>query len=339
MNYSNDSVGHNDIISAVYWYGSIVAIVVFSIGIATNFFLLYIFIFQQYFHKSTYFLMLISSCSDILSIGCSLFAYVLATSNLVDFYSGTIACKIVMYTVATSYTISIFNLCLIAVDRYFAVVRLHIRWYRTYKVKILVGVEIVIWLIAASINIPFVSYIGVHPEDTVLCDILNITTLVCFHLFLLVLVGYIIPSIIIAFFYWKIILHQKRYIRPGQVSNQQRLQQQAQKRKFIQMLATVAGSFILFTWPMFATVTGIAITRKSFIQLQRENVAIFLLSYFSLLATTSITVINPLLYIKFDRNIRQQFLKIIQFLDITGSNKTQQSTTVISVSNRASNPS
>lgn len=339
MNYSNKSLEHEDIIAALYFYGSIVAIVLFSIGFAANFFLLYIFIFQKYFHKSTYILMLVSSISDTLSIGCSLYAYVLATLNLVDFHSGTIACKIVMYTVATSYTISIFNLCLIAIDRYFTVVYFHMRWYRNYKVKILVCLEVMIWLTAASINSPFISYIGVHPEVTVLCDILNITTPICVHLFLLVLVCYVIPAIIIAFFYWRIILHQKSYIRPGQISNQQRLQQQAQKRKFIQMLATIAGSFILASWPMFATLTGIAITRKSFIQLQRENLVIYFLSFFSLLATTSITVINPLLYIKFDRNIRKQLLKAIQLLHITGANSDQQSTMVTLVSNRTPNQS
>ncbi|RDD37258.1 Pyroglutamylated RFamide peptide receptor [Trichoplax sp. H2] len=332
MDYFNQTEHIGPVISALYDYGSAVAIILFSIGLTINSFLIYVIMTDAYFKKLIYHLIMLSIISDIASILASLSINIqVVLHRIINYSTGIIICKVVMFIMSTSYAISIMNLCLIAVDRYFIIIRPYFRIYRLYKKRIILTCEIILWILSISINAPVIQYITVYRRDPVFCDLSEITISISVYLFAVVFLMYIIPTVMVAVIYWRIIKHQKNYVRPGETSNQKRHELQTKKRRFIQMLLSITFSYIVSTWPLFATFTGMAITQKSFLQVRDKNLIEFILAFFSMIATTSIAVINPTIYIQFDHNIRKRFLIALRRIGIA---KYHRSTTVISISDR-----
>lgn len=332
MNVSNETFLHlHPIVSNLYFYGAVVGVLLFFMGLISNSFLIYVFMTDRCFKKTTYHLILLSCISDIISILAMLYTnFQVALRPSLAYTTSLITCKILMFIVSTSYGVSIFNLCLIAIDRYFAIVKPLSVYYRIYKKRLILASEMTLWIASASLNAPIIEYITVYREDPFLCDISSVTTSISVYFITIVLFLYIGPMVVIASTYGAIIMHQKNYVRPGETSNHQRHQIEIQKSKFINMLIVITLHYILSTWPLFATFMGIAITRKSFIQIRHHNLTEFVFAFLSMVVTSGIAVVNPIIHFHFDYNIRKSSLFIIRKMM---KNK-QRSIVVKSVTNR-----
>ncbi|EDV21440.1 uncharacterized protein TRIADDRAFT_60078 [Trichoplax adhaerens] len=305
----------NDTVTSTYFQFytifSVLGFVLTIFGFAANLILSYVFITDKNFHKVTYCLILICVLSDSISNIALFFGYTVMLGKLANYESGTVICKLVLFIVFSSYGISFMNLALIAVDRYFAVVRPLALFYRIYKKRILITSELSIFFIVAVIGILGNSQIGVRQEDTRLCDNLNVTNYNTIIMVTSTVIRFIIPSTIIIFFYWRIIVHQRHYVRPGQLTANQQ-DEELKKRKHIQALLSISAFNVLNTWPFSVIYLIQAIIQKSTYQIRKESPVFFFLSLLSLSLISNMTVLNPFIYLKFDKNVRASVHRIFK---------------------------
>lgn len=167
-------------------------------------------------------------------------------------------------------------------------------------------------LISVLVNSPTLFLIRIHETETIMCEFAKITPLSSFYYVTFVVILYIIPSLLIGAFYWRIITYLKNYVPPGHVLQQQDAERQNKRHKIIKMLLSITLCYILLTWPYFVTLIGIAITKKTLLELRSLGTTYFLLAFFSFCITNSITILNPLIYFKFDKKIRERSLAMLK---------------------------
>ncbi|RDD39715.1 5-hydroxytryptamine receptor 1D [Trichoplax sp. H2] len=312
INDSNETNIDNFFIQ-LYDITSIIALPLAIIGLISNIFVLYIFITDRNFHKPTYYLIMISVTSDIITAISMTYGYSHILARTTDDNGADIMCQSAVYITATSYTISIMNLCLIAFDRYCNIVKAVSQFNRLYKNNFLLFVEISIWITAVIINAPLILVMESKNKDYGLCDFIPITNIISAYLIFLVIMLYIIPSTFIVTVYVKIIIFRKNYVSPA-TNNAEQIEEDAQKKRFIKALMSIAISYVCFTWPYFATILGYAITKKTYYQLRFTDKVAYVTSLLSRSLTTSITIISPFTYLLFDSNIRKRAVKVCKQL-------------------------
>ncbi|EDV24596.1 uncharacterized protein TRIADDRAFT_56556 [Trichoplax adhaerens] len=309
----NDSIINKtfDLGIALYYYTSLALIPVFAFAFIINIFLLYVLLQGSAFQCIPYKLIRISVISDALSSLTAAIGYSLITQNF-PYQSGKLLCQFIMYLVFTFNGISMNNLFLIAIDRYYAIVKPFSGYHQRHRRRAFFIGQIISWSLSIAFNIILAPYIGVTHADTTLCDIPDIKD----HLFipitiiLFCILQYVIPCTTITVIYWRIVHHQKHYVRPGENSFSQR-DHEAKKKKFNKILMTITLCYILTTWPYYAGVFGMAITRQSVITIRNKDPIIFIFLFCSLGTSICITVINPFIYLQFDANIRAKFVEIL----------------------------
>ncbi|RDD39730.1 Neuropeptide SIFamide receptor [Trichoplax sp. H2] len=296
----------------LYTYFAVVVSGINFVGLMGNALLLYIFISDKYFRKITYYLMLICVISDGISNIFSLISTgLLLGKHGTQSYTMLIVCSISGVVVYISYGVSIMNLCLISIDRYFAFVKPLNMFYRVYRKKIVIIVEILIWIISASITIPDIAFIQAPDDDKFICDYPNVTISISIYLVSYTVVYYVLPSMVITIAYWRIIIFQRNYVRPGQTIKQLKYEQ-ASKRKLIKSLISISLSYVLLTFPYFVVLLSFGVTRTNLLQVREKSSVLFAICVLAVASTSNITVINPFLYLKFDGNIRKNFKEILK---------------------------
>lgn len=285
---------------------SILTITISSIGVVANTVLLYLFIFDPFFRKMIYYLMSICCFTDLITNITTVVSYSVFQMTNISLKDATTLCLIFMSIILSSYGISIMNLCLMAIYRYISIVKPFSNFNLQHKKRFVIASEIFIWLVCLSGIMPDNSYIEARMSHKAMCDYTAITPAVSTYLFIYVFIYFILPSAIITIFYWRIIVHQRNHIRPGRpsVHDGQILHR---KDRSVKSLILISASFVLTTWPTFALLFGIAITRNTYIDILFEDETYFWLSMFAISTTPLVAVINPFLYLKFDSNIRCRF--------------------------------
>lgn len=301
---ANQTIDFGPIYKVFAFVGSSLA----GIGFASNLVLSYTLLIDKFFRKVSYKLMLICIISDAFASFALFFGYAVILEQIDHVNAASSACKILLFLVYVSYGISFMNLALIAVDRYFAVVRPLSSFYRFYKNRILFVSETCILILASIVGIPVTFQMDIHTGNNQLCDVSNITAVTSAFMIVSPTVRFIIPSVIIIICYWRITTHQCNYIRPGQLSRGQ-LDLRIKKRKYIRALMSISTFNVINTWPITAFYIAQAITRKSVDDMRKENPFLFILGLISVSIISNISVVNPFIYMKFDRNIRLKVMK------------------------------
>ncbi|EDV19466.1 uncharacterized protein TRIADDRAFT_62091 [Trichoplax adhaerens] len=257
--------------------------------------------------------MRVTVISDIICTIASFIGYIQVASRQLDYYGGTMMCRVSLYFTFTSYGISMMNLCLIGIDRYYSM-KPFSNVYGRNKNRILIFGEVAIAISSASVTAPVIVFVRVHHNDTLQCDIPEITPSISAYLIAFTIIEFFLPAILIIVIYWKIIKLQKSYITPKDAFSVEREEDSLRKKRFIKMLLSISVSYILISWPFFASMVGLAITRQSFMDVRMNNIGYFLLLFFSLAVTTSTVILNPFIYLKFDKRIRYGSVKLIKRL-------------------------
>lgn len=312
MNTSNNNFNETLNLGAVlYYYTSLALIPIFIFAFLINMFLLYVLLQDKVFQTITYKLIRISVVSDALSGLTASIGYSLIAQDF-SYRAGKLICQVIMYIVFTFNGISMNNLCLIAIDRYFAIVKPFSSYYRRNRRRAFFIGQAISWTLSITFNIILTPYIGGTHQDTTLCDIPDIDRYVFIPVIIIIfcILQYIIPCTALGVIYWRIIHHQKNYVQPGQNSDSRQIQE-TKKKKFNHILITITLSYILTTWPYYAGITGMAVTRQSVIAVRNRSPIVFMLLFCSLGTSIGITVINPFIYLKFDANIRSKFMEIL----------------------------
>ena len=313
MNATLANTANADLSFKTLSYASLVGIPICVIGLVANSFILYLFITDGDFNKSTYHFLRVSVVSDIICAVAAFSGYLHTASHRLGYDGGTLMCRIIIYFALTSYCVSMMNLCLIGLDRYYNIKGLP-SVYRCNKKCVFIVGEVFILLIAASVTSPTLIYVQVHHNATLLCDFPDMTPSVSMYLIAFTMIGYVIPAILIIVIYWKIIFLQRNYIQPIDRLSSFREENRLSKKRYVKMLLSISLSYILLTWPSFATFLGLAITGQSLMDIRSKSIVLFLLSFLSSGATISIVVLNPFIYLKFDKLIRYKAMMGIKCL-------------------------
>ncbi|RDD41373.1 Neuropeptide CCHamide-1 receptor [Trichoplax sp. H2] len=312
MNQTATNIEKFNFFDTIYKYAGVVVVLIFVFGALLNLFILYIFLSDRGFQKTTYKLFLVSVISDIMSTATSMIGYSQIIDQRTDYYGGKMVCSIGLYFLYSSYGISALNLCIIGLDRYFAIVKPFSSFYRSHKKSVIILGESLVWLVSMTLNLPFLMIITAHHNDTMLCDFQDLNTTTRAYLVLFSVVFYVIPTISIAIIYSKIIAFQQSYVRPGEFLGYQRRIERTMRRRFIRMLCKITSCYILLAWPNFATLIGIAITGHTIIMIRQESTIAFFFLFFSITTTTSISILNPIIYLKYDIYVRIRAINILK---------------------------
>ena len=297
-------------------------ITISSIGVIANSVLLYLFLTIPRFHRTTYYLMFISCLTDLIANVVNIVSYVILLKR---FLNTAFLCKILGFLIYISYGVSIMNLSLIAIYRYLSVVRPFAKVYTTYKKQFIIISEIIIWIVCIMTCLPDLIYFQIQEQSRKICAYDEITPFLSGYLITFVIVYYIIPSAIIIIFYWRIINHQRNYVRPG-LSSISRQQDTNRKDKLIKSIMIISACYVLTTWPVFACFLAVAISRKTFSQILSENEVFYWLGTFSFSTVTIISALNPFLHFNLDENIRRSLRNKLcrGYTVLTGRKKTSK---------------
>ena len=289
--------------------------IVFIFGLLANAFILYILLVCPSFQNITYKIIRITVISDVISSFTIGYGNInVSAENTVE--SGTALCRAVLAITFISNGVSMFNLSYIAVDRYFSIVKPFHRFYHSQRQRIFYITSITIWIIVSIYTLIMYPHMQVTQQDPTQCDFPNISTNweISTKLFVFITMQYLIPCTIIIVTYNKIIKHQSNHVRPGRLTEDTQQADETRKRRFIRMLVFITLCYILCTLPLFATLLGIAITRKSVIQTRNHSFTAFLFLYLSVSISVGIVLVNPIIYLYFDNKIRHKSLEILHGL-------------------------
>lgn len=308
MNHSKK----DDTISIINATAYIAALVFSFIGLVANAVIFYILLTEKRLHKSAYYLVRVSVISDIISNTTSVFAYLIAATIEIDFNLGNQICKISVFIILSSYGISVLTLCVISFDRFMSIVKSFSSFYRIYKSRVLILLEVAICFIAVIIAMPALFLATVYLDNVQFCDIPSVTTSVAAYFITAAAVFYIFPAIVLLACYGRIIIFMRSHVQPGESFQEQLHQQKLQRKKCIKAFITIAAVSLLTTWPFWITSVSLAITQKSLRDISQNNNYLYALAFLSFASTSWISIVNPFLYLRFDGNIRQKLMAIIQ---------------------------
>ncbi|RDD40092.1 Tachykinin-like peptides receptor 99D [Trichoplax sp. H2] len=306
MDAYNNTTINLKLASRIYHDVIIGVLPITTAGLIINIAIVELLLTDRDFFKTTYRLLCISAISDIVSSLKSIIGYYFVVFDSLDYQSGAAWCFIAMSIGPISNGISLMNLALIAVDRYFAIVRPLSLFYRYHKVKFLVISEILIWIVATILSLLFGSYFIGYPDAPLLCDLVNMDSKKAIVVATLGVFLFLIPVTIITTSYISISVSQKKYVRPGFWTSDQLEQDHQKKMRFIKMLISLAICYALIVTPNFISAILIGFRTKSIRQTALDNLVLFLFFYIGNIVTTALNVLNPVLYLIFDRQIRSK---------------------------------
>ncbi|RDD42318.1 Tachykinin-like peptides receptor 99D [Trichoplax sp. H2] len=276
------------------------------LGLLANIYMFYILLSDKIFFKTSYYLVRVCVISDIISNVTSVISYSISITGNISFNLGNMLCKMSVFTILFSYGISILTISLVSADRYMAIMRPLSQFYRVHKIRVLVLTEMIICCVAILVAIPSLFIATVYPSDVKLCDIPSVTQLVAFYFVTAAVVFYFIPGIVLIVCYSRIIIYMRGHVQPGESFQEQLQQLRLQKKKYTKAFITIASVSLLVTWPFWVSSIALAISQKSLLDVKKTSDILYALIFVSFATTTAISVVNPLLYLRFDGNIREK---------------------------------
>ncbi|RDD39361.1 Neuromedin-K receptor [Trichoplax sp. H2] len=301
-------------IRQIYRYVVGIFIPTHATGLILNILLLKLLSTNKIFQKTTYRLIRMSVISDTISASTALIMFIMITFGNLDFVAGSNLCRIGITILFTSYAVSMTNLALIAVDRYFVIVRPFSPFYRNHKRRFLITTEILIWLVSISVTSIMLLYVSSYPDFPTTCDFPEMSVDSGVYLLHWLLISYAMPTATIVMSYAKIAIYQKNYVRPGIRTSEQLHEDFTRRRKFIKVLIYITSCYILLSLPYFIFSVIASITQKPLVHLLSGNIYLFIVDYFINGLVLSIHFLNPLLYVTFDKQIRAGIISEVKNL-------------------------
>ena len=285
-------------------------------GVIVNSLICYAIIKKKELHTPTYYLMINMAISDALitiftslvtAIHYYLSYYVITTPLLVA------ACKITCFVDAVAFASSTLTLTAIAIERYYKI--LPSSSYKTscinssFKLKSTIGFT---WMAGIIVAIPYLVFVDIVPENPWICSILYLGPSFNkpYFITLLILI-YVIPNILIIYFYARII-HYLGLKKISQINLNQAVFKNNRKAQIntIKMLILVTIGFMCTSLPIFAAYIIIAYSGLHMVDyLIHVNNLQSSIAQIAFIMVTISCCQNPLIYIYYNQTIRKTLSK------------------------------
>ncbi|RDD36504.1 Rhodopsin, GQ-coupled [Trichoplax sp. H2] len=302
---------------------SVTCIPVGVIGILTNFFLLVILSTSKSLRDPSYRIIAnVIACDCISSI--QFFVVFLGPHLLRNstFNTCRIYCKFLIYSLYSTYNASALSLTAVSLYRYRLVIKASQIRFRKFELRKINRLLAIIWAASFVFAIPMIFFSEGNNITTGNCDIgyiPNYSYLTFIYFLCVTMVTYVTPLIIMVCNYTRLIKQLKNYVIPGdnRISNINR-----RHDNIIRMLLAVTSAFMLFNCPLFISISFMASSAKTYYLLRRDSLILYYICLLALPLAVFVSIINPILYITFDKNISKEVKQRFTF-ELVDSMRTQ----------------
>lgn len=276
------------------------------IGILSNVVLAVTIITSRRLRNPTYLLIANMGVSNTLL--CFIIALMNFRDNakaLVSIYVNNVLCKILHEIITSCYVISHFSLTLISLYRLEMVIKSNKKQILSPILKRHKLTILAIWPLGFFICVP-ILYIMKYSQDNLMCDVCMacgqiINVLYYVSLFCIV---YTVPAIIMLVTFIQI---GKNIRMTGDaIIFKSRLNVASNQRanSAIKFLSIATGIYMLFSWPLLMLTVVISIMGTTITKLYETSVTAPALITAAYISSFMVNVINPFLYLGYDKNIR-----------------------------------
>ena len=288
-------------ITLLVLYGILCIISVFG-----NFLVCYVILKNKRLHTATNFFIANLAVSDLLVTFINV-PFNIARNMLEEWPFGEIPCHIVNFSLVLTTYVSTYTLTSIALDRHRVVLKpLSRRMSRRFALVIL----ILVWLVALCLSLPYGLYMRVLKmrflitKEVTRCRFMGPAYWTHFQEFLTVttfLLQYLIPFMLIAVAYGRIVQSLWARTQVGAVTANQQLSRTRAKKKSIKLLIAVVVVFALCWLPlnMYHLLTDFHPDPETF---KYNSVAFFICHWIAI----SSTCYNPFVYCWLNENFREE---------------------------------
>lgn len=237
---------------------------------------------------------------------------------------GEALCKLLNFAQSVSITVSVFTLCAIAFDRFFAIFR---PLKRVITFRVAKGIIAASWLSALIVSGPQLYVLTISGEKGFAQCVENwgspfdeATAPRDYTIALFVLL-YALPLVVIAFLYTVIMLKLWRRRAPGQELTSNQENKDKTNRKVLKMLVTVVIVFALSWLPLYV---------RMFVMFAESDRYVCGLPYdmdfLTLYLGHANSAVNPYIYVIFNENYRRGFRTVLSTRNRRSKNLSQSTT-------------
>ncbi|RDD39672.1 Trace amine-associated receptor 7d [Trichoplax sp. H2] len=276
-----------------------------------------IFSSKEWSKSPTYYLIGNMVTCDIMT--ASLFiAFSIVSCFTISFFSLDVICRALSVGTGISYMASVLSLTIISIDRYLSILKPFLFPSRNKKLSVIKSVIVLIWIISIMGALPFAIVTGAISGTDSTCGIIYRGVISVIYFLLLTLLLYLIPIITMAVLYVKIYHYwikgiRRRSLAKNTTSNsfQGKFLTQMERKALIKTLVIVTAAFAIMSWPFLVMALALAISGVGIEDVEKKNTFLFVLCTIAVSCSASTSIANPMLLMKFDKNIHRRCINIL----------------------------
>ena len=218
-------------------------------------------------------------------------------------------CKIGLFLLTVSATVSIQSLILITVDRFGAVVK-PIRGSPLISRRLCLFFIVVTWIVAIAANLPhFFDFKRVeHPGGMVMCAIQKSSA--SYYLLAYFIAFFYLPFVLLIILYAIILIKLKQHAHPGEQTANAAEMRSRRNRNVLKMAIVIVFVFFLCWVPYITDQTIFHFAPNSSIW---SSCNFFLYDFFTSFMAAANCAVNPIICLIFSSNYRQGLKRLVTF--------------------------
>ena len=218
-------------------------------------------------------------------------------------------CKIGLFLLTVSATVSIQSLILITVDRFGAVV-MPIRGSPLISRRLCLFFIVVTWIVAIAANLPhFFDFKRVeHPGGMVMCAIQKSSA--SYYLLAYFIAFFYLPFVLLIILYAIILIKLKQHAHPGEQTANAAEMRSRRNRNVLKMAIVIVFVFFLCWIPYITDQTIFHFAPNSSIW---SSCNFFLYDFFTSFMAAANCAVNPIICLIFSSNYRQGLKRLVTF--------------------------
>lgn len=281
-----------------------------ALGIIGNSFLLWIILYSKKLKDPSYVFVTTIATSDLIS---SIQVLVIFTTSKTFFFDefGHIICKIAYTIFYTSYSASTLSLTLISIYRFNIVSEPHRFKQTSYIYKNCFKLTILIWMVSILFAVPLhpvIRYINMTRSCDIYYPYGNTYTTIYFSSSLLIY--FVIPGFIMIICYIRIASKLNSRIHSVSIHITAKPRALIRSKELFKFYSIVAAIYMMLSWPFLMILIILSIFQKTQVSLLDTDIGFAWAFSVGFFATNILYVVNPIMFMAFDKNIRSDIRKL-----------------------------